>query len=47
MAPTARFDTLRTDRLLMRRWQDSDRAPLAELNADPEVMRFHPKTLDR
>jgi RimJ/RimL family protein N-acetyltransferase len=47
MAPTVRFGTLHTDRLLMRRWQDGDRAPFAELNADPEVMRFYPKTLDR
>jgi RimJ/RimL family protein N-acetyltransferase len=31
----------------MRRWQDSDRAPFAELNADPETMRFFPGTLDR
>lgn len=28
---------LRTDRLLLRRWRDSDLAPWAELNADPEV----------
>jgi RimJ/RimL family protein N-acetyltransferase len=47
MAPTARFDSLRTDRLLMRRWQDSDREPFAELNADPEAMRFFPSMLDR
>ena len=31
----------------MRRWRDSDRAPFAALNADPEVMRFFPSTLDR
>ena len=42
-----RFDTIRTDRLLMRRWRDSDRAPFAAMNADPEVMRFFPATLDR
>jgi RimJ/RimL family protein N-acetyltransferase len=29
---------LRTDRLLLRRWRDSDREPFAALNADPEVM---------
>ncbi|MET9126828.1 GNAT family N-acetyltransferase [Streptomyces sp. NPDC004528] len=28
---------LRTDRLLLRRWRDSDLAPWAEMNADPEV----------
>jgi RimJ/RimL family protein N-acetyltransferase len=47
MAPTARFDSLRTDRLLMRRWQDCDREPFAEMNADPETMRFFRTTLDR
>ena len=30
---------LTTERLLLRRWKDSDLAPFAELNADPEVMR--------
>ena len=45
-APT-RFDTIRTDRLVMRRWQDGDREPFAALNADPETMRFFPATLDR
>jgi RimJ/RimL family protein N-acetyltransferase len=29
-----------TERLLLRRWRASDAAPLAALNADPEVMRF-------
>jgi RimJ/RimL family protein N-acetyltransferase len=43
----ARFDTIRTDRLLMRRWLDSDREPFAALNADPETMQFFPETLDR
>jgi RimJ/RimL family protein N-acetyltransferase len=28
---------LRTDRLLLRRWRDSDLAPWAAMNADPEV----------
>jgi len=36
---------LQTDRLLMREWRDSDRAPYAELNGDPEVMRHFPSTL--
>ncbi len=44
---TARWDTLRTDRLTMRRWKDSDREPFAALNADAETMRFFPSTLDR
>jgi RimJ/RimL family protein N-acetyltransferase len=42
-----RFDRLQTGRLVMRRWQESDRAPFAELNADPETTRFFPATLDR
>jgi RimJ/RimL family protein N-acetyltransferase len=31
---------LRTDRLLLRRWRTSDRAPFAALNADPRVNEF-------
>ena len=42
-----RFDRLETERLIMRRWQESDRAPFADLNTDPETMRFFPNTLDR
>ncbi len=44
---TSRFDTIRTGRLVMRRWRDDDRAPYAALNADPEVMRYFPAPLDR
>jgi RimJ/RimL family protein N-acetyltransferase len=33
---------LRTPRLILRQWQASDLEPFAELNADPEVMRFFP-----
>jgi RimJ/RimL family protein N-acetyltransferase len=47
MTEPARFDTVRTDRLLMRRWRDSDREPFAELNGDPETLVFFPSTLDR
>ena len=47
MTEPARFDAIRTDRLLLRRWLESDRAPFAVLNADPETMRFFPQTLDR
>jgi RimJ/RimL family protein N-acetyltransferase len=43
----ARFDTIRTGRLLLRRWQESDREPFAALNADAHTMRFFPSTLDR
>lgn len=45
MAP--RFDSIRTSRLLMRRWQDSDREAFAALNADAETMRYFPSTMDR
>jgi RimJ/RimL family protein N-acetyltransferase len=47
MTTSARFDTIRTDRLLMRRWLESDREPFAALNTDPETMRFFPTTPDR
>jgi RimJ/RimL family protein N-acetyltransferase len=42
-----RFDEIRTARLLMRRWRDTDREPYAAMGADPEVMRYFPATLDR
>jgi len=43
----SRFEEIRTARLLMRRWRDSDRSPFADLNADPEVMRYFPSPQDR
>lgn len=39
--------TLRTSRLIMRPWRDSDREPFAEDNADPEVRRYFPSILSR
>ena len=36
-----------TPRLWLREWRDSDLAPFAALNADPEVMRYFPESLDR
>ncbi|MFE7837111.1 GNAT family N-acetyltransferase [Streptomyces sp. NPDC057474] len=36
---------LRTDRLLLRDWQESDLAPWAALNADPEVRECFPGVL--
>ena len=36
----------RTERLLLRQWRDDDWVPLAALNADPEVMRYFPASLD-
>ena len=38
---------LRTERLLLRRWRETDRAPFAALNADPEVMRYFPRPITR
>jgi len=38
---------LRTERLILRRWRDSDCQPFAEMNADPQVMEFFPNTLTR
>ncbi|MEE1754243.1 GNAT family N-acetyltransferase [Streptomyces sp. SP18CS02] len=31
---------IRTPRLILRRWQDDDLVPMAEINADAEVMRW-------
>jgi RimJ/RimL family protein N-acetyltransferase len=42
-----RFDTVYTDRLLLRRWREEDRAPFAELNGDPETLVFFPSTLTK
>lgn len=39
--------TLETDRLLLRQWKASDRAPLAAMHADPRVMEFLPGPLGR
>lgn len=38
---------LYTERLILRRWRDSDRETFARMNADPEVMRFFPAPLSR
>jgi RimJ/RimL family protein N-acetyltransferase len=47
MTMPQRFDRIQTSRLIMRRWQDSDREPFADLNGDPETMQYFPATLDR
>lgn len=39
--------TLATERLVLRPWTDADLAPFAALNAEPRVMEFFPKVLDR
>lgn len=36
-----------TERLLLRRWKETDLAPFAAMNADPEVMEYFPATLTR
>jgi RimJ/RimL family protein N-acetyltransferase len=36
-----------TERLVLRQWRESDRAPFAAMNADPVVMECFPATLDR
>jgi len=38
---------IRTERLVLRRWRDADRAPFAAMNADPEVMAHFPEALTR
>ena len=38
---------IKSDRLLLRRWQPSDYGPFAALNADPEVMRYFPAMLSQ
>ena len=39
--------TLKTSRLDLRLWRDEDLRALAAMNADPRVMEFFPKVLDR
>ena len=38
---------LRTERVLLRRWRDEDRAPFAALNADPVVLQHFLAPLTR
>lgn len=38
---------LKTGRLILRRWCDSDREPFSRMNADPRVMEFMPALLSR
>jgi RimJ/RimL family protein N-acetyltransferase len=37
---------LMTERLVLRRWRESDLEPFRRMNADPRVMEFMPKLLD-
>ena len=38
---------IETDRLWLRTWQQADREPFAQINADPRVMEFFPACLSR
>ena len=38
---------MRSDRVLLRNWRDSDLEPWVEMNADPEVMEYFPAVLER
>ena len=40
-------DELRTPLLLLRAWREEDKDAFAAMNADPEVMRYFPGTMDR
>ncbi len=44
---TASIVEIRTRRLLLRPWRESDLQPFAAMNQDPEVMKFFPVVLDR
>jgi len=41
----ARIIQLRSERLILRQWEDKDYAPFASINSDPEVMHYLPKIL--
>ncbi|MEP7048311.1 MAG: GNAT family N-acetyltransferase [Ilumatobacteraceae bacterium] len=45
MSTVSATPRITTARLVMREWQDDDRAPYAALNGDPDVMRHFPSTL--
>ena len=38
---------LESERLILRRWRESDREPFAHINSDPRVMEFFPAVLSR
>lgn len=46
-APDESSAFLRTSRLLLREWRDSDRGPFAEMNRDPLVMHYFPGLMER
>lgn len=36
---------IETERLILRSWKDSDKAAFAEMNSNPEVMKYFPAPL--
>src|SRR6201995_596012 len=38
---------LHTERLILRRWTDGDRAAFAQINGDPDVMRYRLRPLNQ
>jgi RimJ/RimL family protein N-acetyltransferase len=48
LGDSRRFSSaLRTDRLILRHWRDSDREPFHALSSDPEVMEHFPALMTR
>ena len=39
--------TLKTERLILREWNEADREPFARMNADPRVMEYLGETMSR
>ena len=39
--------TLKTERLILREWNEADREPFARINADPSVMEYLGETMSR
>jgi RimJ/RimL family protein N-acetyltransferase len=44
-APPSMHESIKTERLLLRRWRDSDRLPFQAINADARVMEHFPELL--
>ncbi len=42
-----KLDRIETQRLILRRWRETDRAPFAAINADPKVMEYFKTPLTR
>jgi RimJ/RimL family protein N-acetyltransferase len=41
------MNDLQTERLILRRWKESDREPFARINGDPRIMEHFPSCLTR